>query len=160
MTSKVHPWLPYRCRYSLRRYWHLYLQEAEVQEVAWGAHMCHGAQQWLPVYCCWVRIWAGAREGARVWLVDSLWRGSASASPPLSPSLTRCCRNDCSHGLGCLLRSGSGINMLAGNCFLFLLLKTLPSAQPSCLSFVLALEVGRAFGVTVLQARGSLVECG
>ena len=68
--------------------------------------MCHGVQWWLPVYCCWVRIWARAREGARGWLVDSLLRRPAPASPHRS---ARCCRNDCSHGLGCLRPRSNGV---------------------------------------------------
>lgn len=39
-------------------------------------HVC-GVQRWLPVYCCRVRIWAGAREGAGGCLVDLLVHTSA-----------------------------------------------------------------------------------
>lgn len=73
--------------------------------------------------------------------------GSAGTRLPCAfLRLATCCRNDCGHGLRCSLWSSSGIGTLAGNGFLFVLLKRFPDAQPSSLSFVLALGLGTRFG--------------
>lgn len=95
-----------------------------------------------------------------MWLVDSPSHRSAPASPPLPSTWEGVAEMTVAMGWGVCCRAAVESIRRAGNRFLCLLLTKFPGAQPSSLSFVLSLELGREVGVTALQARGSLVECG